>query len=74
MIIEVVMDGEQRNQSWNKRQVVGVLLNMYVPADETERWIVTNEAGTRLWPHERVGDMVSDGERVFITRKPGEAA
>lgn len=74
MIIEVVVEGTPRKMTWNKRQVVGVLLNMFVPADEFERWMVTNEAGVRLWPHEPVGDVLSDGQRVFITRTPGEAA
>ena len=74
MKIQVVVEGEPRTMTWNKRQVIAVLLNMFVPPDETERWAATNEAGARLWPHEPVGDVVSDGERIFITRKPGVVA
>ena len=70
MKLEIVCAGEPRKMVWNKRSSVGTIFNMFVPADEYEDWQITDERGRRLWPHEELGDVLADGQRVFITRKP----
>ncbi len=74
MIIEAFFEGNPTKIIWNKKHAIDELLNMFTPPLESERYIAVDENGTILVRHKKAGEQVSDGQRVYISRRAGTAA